>query len=173
MATSILNRKYWAGGYHFGNDNQFNKFISTEKWKIGWELDDKEGKLFYKRINEVKIGDFFALKSFGGSYDLTISALGIVIDTTEKLHGELQVKWLRFGKIYKGKAPRGAGAGNWFGTLLEIKREDDIIEIFNPLLTDEQKDQQSIRTLTANSNAFDFWNDEAEDIYQDYLKEVL
>ena len=169
MHANDLIRRYWAGGYHFGKDNQFEKFINKEKWKIGWSNEDKEGKPFYQRINEIKIGDFFALKSFGGNYDLTVSALGIVIDTTEKSLGELRIKWLKFNQLYKGKAPRGSGAGNWFGTLLEVKRVEDIAEIFDPLF---QPQEEEIRAFTADSDAFGFWDGEREDIYQDYLKKA-
>jgi hypothetical protein len=167
MNASDLIRRYWAGGYHFGNDSQFEKFVKNEQWKIGWSIEDKEGKPFYQKIKEIKIGDFFALKSLGGNYDLVISALGIVIDTTEKPSGVLRVKWLRINQLYKGKAPKGIGAGNWFGTLLEVKRIEDIAQIFDPLF---QPEEEEIRMLTANSDAFDFWEDEREDIYQDYLK---
>lgn len=31
-------------------------------------------------------------------------------------------------------------------------------------------DEEEIRTFVSNSNAFDFWQDEREDIYQDYFK---
>jgi len=166
MKASDLIRKYWAGGYHFGDESQLEFFIKNEQWKIGWGIEDKEGTPFYQKIREVKIGDFFALKSLGGNYDLVISALGIVIDTSEKNEGILKIKWLKHEHLYKGKAPKGSGAGNWFGTLLEVKRIEDIIQIFDPLF---QPDKEELRNLTSNSDAFDFWSDEREDIYQDYL----
>ena len=167
MNTDNLSRRYWAGGHHFGEYNQFEKFIKQEKWQIGWSEEDTEGVQFYQKLNHVKIGDFFALKSLGGKYDLTISALGIVIDTADRVSGELRVKWLKYNHLYKGKAPKGRGAGNWFGTLLEIKRIEDIAEIFEPLF---EPQEEEIRTLTSNSDAFDFWDNKDEDIYQDYLK---
>jgi len=170
MNADNLIRRYWAGGHHFGqSNNQFEKFINQEKWQIGWSENDKEGVQFYRKLSEIKIGDFFALKSLGGKYDLTISALGIVIDTTSKASGELRIKWLKYNNhhLYKGKAPKGKGAGNWFGTLLEIKRLEDIAEIFEPLF---ESQEEQIRAFTSNSDAFDFWNNESEDIYQDYLK---
>ena len=33
-----------------------------------------------------------------------------------------------------------------------------------------ETEEEEIRMLTANSDAFDFWEDEREDIYQDYLE---
>lgn len=39
-------------------------------------------------------------------------------------------------------------------------------EVYGELKTDEEE----IRTFVSNSDAFDFWQDEREDIYQDYLK---
>jgi len=35
---------------------------------------------------------------------------------------------------------------------------------------DHKTDEADIRTFTSNSNTFDAWEDEHEDIYQDYLK---
>jgi len=166
MNANYFMRRYWAGGYHFGDDSQFEIFISKEKWQIGWSNKDQQGKLFYERIREVKIGDFFALKALGGKHDLTVSALGIVIDNREIPSGELKIKWIKSGEIYKSKAPKGTGAGNWFGTLLEIKREEDIAQIFKPLFEPNEED---VRILTLDSDAFDFWKSEEEDIYQDFL----
>ncbi len=166
--TNNLMRRYWAGGYHFGQENnQFDQFIHNEYWKIGWGKEEEKGKPFYQKINEVKIGDFFALKSLGGQYDLTISALGIVVNTKSKEEGELGIKWLKSNFLYKEKAPKGTGAGNWFGTLLEIKRQEDIATIFQPIFESEIEE---LRAFTAQSDAFNFWHDEREDIYQDYLK---
>lgn len=167
MNASDLIRRYWVGGFHFGSESQFENFVKNEQWKIGWSDEDREGKPSYQKIREIKIGDFFALKSLGGNYDLVISALGIVIDTAETPSGTLRVKWLRFSQLYKGKAPKDSGAGNWFGTLLEVKRIEDIAQIFDPLF---QPEDEEIRMLTSNSDAFDFWEDEREDIYQDFIK---
>ncbi len=33
-------------------------------------------------------------------------------------------------------------------------------------------EEEEIRTFTSNSDAFDFWQNESEDIYQDYLKTI-
>ncbi|MEM9884754.1 MAG: hypothetical protein AAF849_02610 [Bacteroidota bacterium] len=168
MNTDNLLRRYWAAGYHFSKkDSQLEKFINQGKWQIAWSEKDQEGDQFYRKLADVKIGDFFALKSLGGKYDLTISALGIVVDTKDKSSGVLSIKWLKREHLYKGKAPKGEEAGNWFGTLLEIKRPKDIAEIFEPLFKPQEEE---IRAFTSDSDAFDFWKDEREDIYQDYLK---
>ena len=166
MNASDLIRRYWAGGFHFGDESQFGNFIENEQWKTGWSTEDKEDELLYQNIKEIKIGDFFALKSLGGNHDLVISALGIVIDTTGKPLGSLRVKWLKVSDLYTGKPPKGEGAGNWVGTLLEVKRIEDIVQIFDPLF---QPEDEEIRMFTSNSDAFDFWEDEREDIYQDFL----
>lgn len=168
MNTDDLLRRYWAGGYHFGQHDQFKKFIKQEKWQIGWSKEEEEGVQFYQKLSQVKIGDFFALKSLGEQHSLTISALGIVIDTTNRVLGELRIKWLKHNRLYEGKVPpKGRGVENWFGTLLEIKRIEDISEIFEPLF---EPQEEEIRVFTSNSDAFEFWNNKSEDIYQDYLK---
>ena len=166
MNTSDLIRRYWAGAYHFEHDNELQEFINKEKWKIDQNKKDKKS---YLVINEIKIGDFFALKSFGENYDLNIIALGIVIGITDKPYGELDVKWLKFNQLHKIKTSKYLNTNNWFSTLLEVKRVEEIAEIFDPLF---QPQDEEIRAFTANSDAFEFWNDEREDIYQDYLKKT-
>jgi len=34
----------------------------------------------------------------------------------------------------------------------------------------KESQEEQIIVFTSNSDAFDFWNNESEDIYQDYLK---
>lgn len=144
--------------------------MENEEWRIGWSPEDEEGSQFYQIIKKIKIGDFFALKSLGGRHDLVISAIGIVIDTSEKASGIIKIKWIRTERLFTGKAPKGKGAGNWFSSLLEVERVEDIARIFGPMF--EQEEDEDIRTLTANSDAFGFWEDEREDIYQDYLEKT-
>ncbi len=37
---------------------------------------------------------------------------------------------------------------------------------------EEVSEEEEIRTFASSSNAFSFWEDEREDLYQDYLKKV-
>lgn len=76
----------------------------------------------------------------------------------------MKVKWLKLDQLYRGKAPSGPGSGNWFGALLEVKRIEDITRIFAPLFQPEED-----RLLSNDPDAFEFWNDEREDLYQDFL----
>ncbi len=74
-----LLRRYWAGGYHFGDPSQLEHFLQKDIWKVGWSVKE-EGKPSFNQISEIKVGDFFALKSIGGRHDLKIAALGIAIE---------------------------------------------------------------------------------------------
>jgi len=47
-----------------------------------------------------------------------------------------------------------------------LKDTEDKVIVNEQLTTDEEE----IRTFVSNSDAFDFWQDKREDIYQDYLK---
>lgn len=66
------------------------------------------------------------------------------------------------------KAIKGIYDGEKIKPLEKIsaKKNTKVIITF---LEEEGKDEDSsIREYTSNSQAFDFWNDDREDIYQDY-----
>lgn len=161
-----IRRRYWAGGYHFhrGSDNQLDRFFEESIWEIGYSDTDKVVSIPHKLLTSIKIGDFVALKSYGGRHRLKISGLGIVIDITQVAKGRVGMIWISRKPTFRGEAPRGTGAGNWQNTLLEIRREEDIVDIFGPVLSGK------FGYEPRPGNAFDFWNDPAEDIYEDYAK---
>ena len=143
---------YWAGGYHWdnGKKDKSGEFISKGYWQIGWNKNDEKAKTFYKLIKNVKEGDFLALKSLGGTHILDIKAIGIVSDVSEANEGILGIEWQRIDKIYHGSAPKGKDAGNWFGTLLQVKRNSDIEMIFKNELMDEQQLENTMNFSNPN-----------------------
>ncbi len=147
--------QYWAGGFYWGNESQYEDFIKEKRWRVGWTHDDQTPAAIecYRLIENIKVNDKFALKSLGGRYDLTIFALGKVINVDKKSEGEIGIEWeLDSDKtLYYGKAPGGEGAGNWFNALLEVKRDADRLKIFNI------KTESSLPT---------------DEIEMDYIKEV-
>ena len=122
---------YWAGGYHWGDNNsQFDRFIKEGVWETGWGKDDVKAEGYYNLIRQIRVNDFFALKSLGGNHILKISAIGVVTNTNEAEKGRLYIQWLKTDEIYHEGAPKGTGAGNWFNTILQVKREEDIKKLF-------------------------------------------
>lgn len=131
---------YWAGGYHWGDKDMSEEFLNENYWQIGWSKDEEKGKPFYKLIKNIKEGDFFALKSLGSTHILNIKAIGIVTDISKAKDGIIKIDWESVDELYHGPGPKGTGAGNWFGTLIEVKRKSDIEMIFNKIRMNEKTD---------------------------------
>jgi AAA domain (dynein-related subfamily) len=125
------NISYWAGGLKHGETSMSKEFSEGNYWKLGWNKNDnkKGAKHAWMAFEEINVGDEFAIKGLGGSYDLKIHYIGKVLSKDQDI-GEIRLTPLDRVK-YRGKAPSGEGAGSWFNTLINIKREDDIDMIFH------------------------------------------
>lgn len=127
---AINPKKYWAGGHKWGDDSQLERFLKNHEWQLGYADGDtsraaQEARKWFKQI---KIGDEFAIKGYGGQSILKIHYLGEVIAKDQENH-RLNLKPLS-RSLYHGKAPIDAGAGNWFNALLPVTRPDVIEMIF-------------------------------------------
>jgi len=123
--------RYWAGG--FGRQSRLKEFIEGSFWSVNYKQDDprKSGKRVWGLLGEIRIGDRLAIKGFGGKNDLSVHFVGEVtgIDMDAP-----RIDLMRLDvPLYKGKAPKGRGAGQWFNTLLEVKRPQDIDLVFGGL----------------------------------------
>jgi hypothetical protein len=138
--------QFFAGGYYWGKESKLNDFINGGYWQIGWDKneEDRFAQLAYNIIRRINVGDKIAIKGLGGKHDLTIYAIGEVIDVKDRESGKIKVNWniRERDKLYTGKAPRGEGAGNWRSILLQVTRPDDIESIFRDNL------KPKLRTVT-------------------------
>ncbi len=64
-------------------------------------------------------------------------------------------------------AVRGIYDGTEFVALENFPREKRYKVIIT--FVEEVSEDDEIRSFSSQTNAFDFWNDEREDLYQDYL----
>jgi 5-methylcytosine-specific restriction endonuclease McrBC GTP-binding regulatory subunit McrB len=142
----VISPNYWAAGFHWKDENgmeinKLNEFINNGIWQIGWQRDQMEGDPYYKLIDKALEGDYILLKTYSGKHDLTVFGLGRVTDTSNANDGILEVEWTIKNETYKGKAPSGAGAGagNWQGTFLQVKRSEDINLLFNQAIVENEK----------------------------------
>ncbi len=123
-------RRYWAGGFTWGTDSKLLEFTEGDYWQVGWARDSakRAAKTTWRRFEEIRPGDWFAIKGYGGQHDLNVYYVGEVADVDAE-SGRLE---LRREDVppYRGKAPSGAGAGNWFDTLVPVTRHDAIEKIF-------------------------------------------
>tara|TARA_R110000751_G_scaffold161355_3_gene267018 strand:- start:1754 stop:4567 length:2814 start_codon:yes stop_codon:yes gene_type:complete len=152
-------RRYWALGFN-SNHKRLKNFIEEGYWQaIDYDKDDKSGAAnrTRKKFNEIQIGDFIIIKGFGGSHDLVVHYKAKVVAVDKKIE-RLSLEKLE-GPLYKGKAPRGEGAGIWYDTVLEIKRKEDIDLLFLNNKEMENVKKEFIDWLIVNPKADYFGND--------------
>ena len=132
-------RQYWAGGFMWGSTSKLEEFRSGDYWQVGWRRDSAEApaRTTWRRFEKIQPGDWFAIKGLGGNHDLVIHHIGEVLDV-EPDAGRVTLR-ARPGPHYKGKAPSGPGAGNWFDTLVPLTRADVIAQIFGADLSVDEE----------------------------------
>ncbi|MCC6899948.1 MAG: AAA family ATPase [Polyangiaceae bacterium] len=123
-------KKYWAGGFLWGTGSMLKSFLDQRFWQVGWPRSSKEApaRQTWERFDRIRAGDWLAIKGYGGTHDLVIHFVGEV-KSIDRETGRVELGALQ-GPLYKGEAPRGAGAGNWFDTLVPVARPDVIELIF-------------------------------------------
>lgn len=130
-------KKYWAGGFGWGRHSddekwnpQLENFLEDDYWQTGYprDTDKPAGIRMWERFDKISVGDAFAIKGLGGEHQLVVHYIGDVTEIDPD-KGMVKLKKLD-ASLYKGKGPRGAGAGNWHDTLLQVDREDIIDMVF-------------------------------------------
>ena len=121
-------RNYWAAG--FGEHARLDAFKVGNYWEMGWKRTHTSdaAKRAWKYFDGIKVGDYVAIKGFGGAADLRIHYLGEVT-SIDPVAGRLGLRPLD-RPLYKGKGPTGKGAGNWQTTLIPVTRPDIISQVF-------------------------------------------
>ncbi len=128
-------KRYWAGGFLWGGqsgkgESHLDEFVSGNVWKTGYARDatDKKHMDHWVVFDQIKPGDEFAIKGYGGRNDLKVHYVGEV-HATDRDNGIVTLKRLN-RPLFHGKAP-SAGGGNWFGTLLEVTDPDAVQKVFH------------------------------------------
>ncbi len=122
-------RRHWAGGY--GDEEGLRDFLANDYWQLSSKRDDEEkgAQQSWARFAEVQVGDWFAIKGFGGDHHIAVHYVGEVVGKNED-EGRLDLKALHGRRLYEGPAPRGSGAASWFDMLVPITREDVVELLF-------------------------------------------
>lgn len=123
-------RQYWAGGFMWGDRSMLDEFKHGNYWQIGWSKDapDAAARTTWRRFADIRVGDWFAIKGYGGTHDLVIHRLGEIRSVDPDI-GRIELAPLD-RPLYRGKAPRGPGAGKWFDTLVPVRPPDVIALLF-------------------------------------------
>jgi hypothetical protein len=134
---------YWVGASYYGltgnQTDMFKDFIKYKYWRTDHDLSKGEGKIIYKELQKVRINDRICIRYLdkkGGR--ISIEAIGTVEEVSRVKEGRLSVKWDYNPPKYQGAKPSGAGSGNWWKTLFQLKRHSDISSIFGATLIEKR-----------------------------------
>jgi 5-methylcytosine-specific restriction protein B len=132
--ASERTRRYWAGGTYWDRKKMVDEFIELNEWRSGFTeesaQDSTDGKLFLENYPQVQIGDWFAMKGYGGTTNLRIYYVGEVIDKDEDRFA-ISLKQLTDIPLFRDKAPQKGGKSGWQGTtLVDVVNPEAIHKIF-------------------------------------------
>lgn len=171
------SKSYWALGFN-SNYERLKRFQKENYWQaIDYDKNDtgSAAQRTRKKFNKIQIGDLILIKGYGGAHDLKVHYVGKVIEK-DVIGERLDLQPIDIVK-YHGKAPSGPKAGNWYETIVEIKREKDIALLFN--LNNgkrmENLKNEFINWLINNPRSNYFDNDKATlerflDTYNEYFE---
>lgn len=134
---------YWVGASYYGlRENQTDMFSDFKKkgyWRTDHDLEKGEGLKVWKELRKVKVNDRICIRYFDKKGNkIHIAAIGTVKNTKYFNDGKLAVVWDYNPPQYKGPKPYGTGSGNWWKTLLNLKRHSDIAQIFGENLIEKR-----------------------------------
>ena len=146
---SSTERKYWAGGFQWGEESKLDAFTAGDYWQMGYGRDDPRSiaQRMWRHFSEIREGDYFLIKGYGGSHDLVVHYVGEVIGIDEE-EGRLSLRPLPLSR-YTGDAPRGPGAGSWFETIVPIVRADIIQQLFGEDTQSDTPQEETPGTVEA------------------------
>ena len=134
--TNEKTKQYWAGGFLWGTDDgkgesHLDEFLEGDLWRAGYSRDNpgKKHVAYWAMFDQIKVGDEFAIKGYGGRNDLKIYYVGSVAEIISD-EGIIRMEKLE-RKLFHGKAPSVGGGGNWFGTIVPVVNPDAIREVFH------------------------------------------
>ncbi len=134
--NEIVNnqKKYWAGGFLWGTkdgkgESHLDEFIQGNYWRQGYSPDAKKKQATdtWHLLGQIKPGDEFIIKGYGGRNDLKVHYIGKVVSVDAD--GVVHLTPLE-RSLYHGKAPSVGTGGNWFNTLTPVTDTDAIRTVF-------------------------------------------
>jgi Cdc6-like AAA superfamily ATPase len=159
--TGRITKNYWVGACIWGEGkdqvDKTKEFLNNGFWKTGYDLiNNDQGKRIAKLLNKVQVGDRLAIRYFTrNTGNIELTGIGTVISIESVKDGELSIDWDVRSDLYNGPKPEGRGAGNWWETLIQLKRKKDIELIFGQSLDEsnkKQKDQSFMDQTTETLN---------------------
>ncbi len=134
---------FWVGASYYGlpgnQTDMFDEFHKNKYWRTDHDLDHGEGLIIYNLLEKVQVNDRLCIRYFdkkGGK--IHIALIGTISDISRIDDGRLGVNWDYNPPEFKGKKPSGAGSGNWWKTLFQLKKHSDIALIFSETLIEKR-----------------------------------
>lgn len=126
---------YWVAASYLGPSKKQVDHLEKFRRKDYWETDHNSGTAEGVRIltlmQNVRINDRIAVRYLDKMGNkVTIAAVGTVADISGAGNGKLKVIWDTGAPEIKAEKPHGTGAGNWWKTLLQLSRKEDVNLIF-------------------------------------------
>jgi len=127
-------RRYWAGGTYWDGEQMVDEFMELDEWRSGFTeetaQDSPDGRLFWENYPQVQVGDWFAMKGYGGTANLRIYYVGEVTGKDEDRFA-ISLKKLEDIPLFRDKAPKKGGKSGWQGTtLVDVVNPEAIYKIF-------------------------------------------
>ena len=122
--------QFWAGGKDWEDTSMEEEFTSNNYWKPGWKIDDENptAQECWAFFRQVRVGDWFAMKGYGGTNNLRIYYVGRVTEINPET-GELKLQ-REDVPLFRDKAPKIGKGGNWRKTLTPVLSPEAIEMIF-------------------------------------------
>lgn len=147
---------YWVAGTTYGPANapvpMLDDFLKHNYWGTDHTTSSAEGQKILTLLTRFRLNDRLALRKFNRTTGIVeTQAIGTIIDISLLKTGRVKVIWDKNAPLYSGKKPLGKGAGNWWSTLLELTRTEDIWQIFQ-----EGNEERRLARIAWNTNGWLF-----------------
>jgi 5-methylcytosine-specific restriction protein B len=150
LTAETTERHYWAGD--LGEQDSPRDLQGNYSWQMkpnpGNDADAEQAASSW--FQKIGVGDWFAIKKYGGANDLQICYVGEIteIDVEDK---RLELKRLDI-PLYRGKAPRRARVGSWSDSLIAVMRRDAIDLLFGVKAESSSLARSGTKALTIARN---------------------
>ncbi len=121
-------RRFWAGGHQWGKVRKKDEFITGNFWQHNYDpdVDDYASRSTWEKFRQIEVGDWFAIKGYGGQNDLVVYYVGQVVGKDED-EARLDLERRDDIPLFRGKAPAGP---RWFDSLVLCEQAEVIGAIF-------------------------------------------